>query len=920
MREIYIPNIFRTANIRVVEGEQKLSEIPYVLDFNLEDDQQCQAMLQFQLATLIENILLFDRVYLDIINFPVAIDMLYKIDPKNTEKMIKRGYISFLNCDEVVISTVKKSDGNFVIAFSGNKAIKINCVNDFEQILFGDFCYKKEIYKYLENMLLISKTYTGNIFEIGKQIVHMVDDEIKAKTYSKIGIGINGNYGITSKNKGIFDTICQVIRDETIAKVFDIDTIYHDDIVRNIAEMRVNRYYSTNDGFHKLIYVNDIPDIHKLFLEGNLTIEDIIKLKETRKYKSFQNWFFNRNNNDDIVKSFITEITRKSKLDSIPVKAVRFMSTTVIGAVNPVAGVIEGLADTFGIDLLKGVTPNMFFDDFSQKINKNERKGSLDYEEISVSLNQTIEIDLSKQNNLDQEQKVYDALVDYAQKIIMADDEVKAISYFDKSRKIFETRQTIKTLHGYLLCVINLSQRSIEKCRIFLMNFYDILYSSGDSISGNEEVIVEVREAYLFLCVFGLIIRIDSLFGENILYDKIKELNKNGYLDNILKETSDSLREFNEELIINSSDRTVSCKYEIILERISKILQDNIYVQQSYAQLLSKKLFLANEKEVKNDCIEKMRDIYTKNSKNILILCEYAKCLVNMTSIAKTYEEKYIWTNRLRNLYTEYYQNENVQIYNAEALVNLSYSDNSDETINELMILSNEHNKNIVLKILCSIAWFNRTTKDCPLLEKERVLKEIKRIYVNNPKIKEVALYYASALVNLQGSYNDKITNKRVCDEVYSVLGNFEKNDLRSMLIKCKAVINYLNFCNNYDEIEQYYLRLLKNHLQLPNNEEIIHECVCGIFNSTGNILMEKESIERLKKILLFSFKTTENKTIIKRYSQYMQTLISRTELSTELKNRCINHLIVISKEYNDVVATEVDSTSKPQVIRFIIL
>lgn len=84
--EIYIPNLLRRENIRKINESDKesITDIPYILNFNLEDDLHLNTMMHFQLATLLENIMIFDKVYLDIMDFPVIVDMLYKIDKNIT--------------------------------------------------------------------------------------------------------------------------------------------------------------------------------------------------------------------------------------------------------------------------------------------------------------------------------------------------------------------------------------------------------------------------------------------------------------------------------------------------------------------------------------------------------------------------------------------------------------------------------------------------------------------------------------------------------------------------------------------------------------------------------------------------------------------------------------------------------------------
>ena len=118
---------------------------------------------------------------------------------------------------------------------------------------------------------------------IGRMIVNLINEELKSDTYNSIGI--NHNYVINRQNKGIFDTICQVVRDEMIASIFKINTVYHDDILREISQIRFKKYHYVNHDFEKLMYLNNIPDIRLLYLEGHLTLKDIMKLKNSNEFK-----------------------------------------------------------------------------------------------------------------------------------------------------------------------------------------------------------------------------------------------------------------------------------------------------------------------------------------------------------------------------------------------------------------------------------------------------------------------------------------------------------------------------------------------------------------------------------------------------------------------------------------------------------
>ena len=58
MRDIYMPNCFRISNMRRFENGNSVSEIPYFLNFNFNDDTHLKLLINLAISNVIENILL----------------------------------------------------------------------------------------------------------------------------------------------------------------------------------------------------------------------------------------------------------------------------------------------------------------------------------------------------------------------------------------------------------------------------------------------------------------------------------------------------------------------------------------------------------------------------------------------------------------------------------------------------------------------------------------------------------------------------------------------------------------------------------------------------------------------------------------------------------------------------------------------
>lgn len=513
--EIYIPNILRRENIRKLNpsDQESITDIPYILNFNMKDDTHLNVMMNFQLATLLENIMIFDKVYLDIMDFPVIVDMLYKIDKDITIQLLKNGNLSFINMNEIIIATHKINNNRYSLAFmSTGNSLYIDNIQKLKEILFKSFTYKKEIIPYLKIILDNSKYIDFDYKSIGKMLVDLTNEELKAATY--LPLGINENYVINKQNKGVFDAICQVIRDETIASIFKINTVYHDDILREISQIRFKKYHHyVNDDFEKLMYLNDIPDIRLLYLDGFLSLADIIKLKNSNEFKVLQKWIFTHQGSVDVIKDFYLLTKKQSKLDSIPVKTIRFLATTLAGVINPIVGTGASIVDTFGIDKFKGLTPNMFFDKLSKNIKKSKTNKS-EKKEIIVPIRDSINIDLTEQKIKENEKNICKKLDDYAHQILKCRSSNELISLFDEARKLLpNTPHTFEIIKCYGKCIKNATMLNKKICYDFIYSIENII----NSYSIEDEFIYIFKDIYLYVLINGLHFGYDNIISKRLL-------------------------------------------------------------------------------------------------------------------------------------------------------------------------------------------------------------------------------------------------------------------------------------------------------------------------------------------------------------------------------------------------------------------
>jgi hypothetical protein len=115
--------------------------------------------------------------------------------------------------------------------------------------------------------------------------------------------------------------------------------------------------------FHELV-VPEFPTIREILNSGEQSFEEFVKfLPQANKFKQF---LTEANPDVGLVKSYQDEVTRKSWIETLPGKSIRFVVAAGTGLaasamVGPIGGLAAGVTNSFLLDrLLKGWKPNRF--------------------------------------------------------------------------------------------------------------------------------------------------------------------------------------------------------------------------------------------------------------------------------------------------------------------------------------------------------------------------------------------------------------------------------------------------------------------------------------------------------------------------------------------------------------------------------
>lgn len=107
------------------------------------------------------------------------------------------------------------------------------------------------------------------------------------------------------------------------------------------------------------ITLPDSPAIAEVIDSGERSFDEFLALLE--KASRFKSWLATVNPDEGLIRSYHKEVTSEGWLQKLPVKLLRYLITSALGAAEPISGQIAGITDTFLLDkLIGGWRPNHF--------------------------------------------------------------------------------------------------------------------------------------------------------------------------------------------------------------------------------------------------------------------------------------------------------------------------------------------------------------------------------------------------------------------------------------------------------------------------------------------------------------------------------------------------------------------------------
>jgi hypothetical protein len=166
--------------------------------------------------------------------------------------------------------------------------------------------------------------------------------------------------------------IAEINLEILMAEIYGQCDIGTSDGAERILEHKLTRagiQPSTESKFLSLIELTGTPDVRVAVSSGLVELSDILSLRNKRASREFRKWLRNANPHDarELERMYIKSLGKSSVYDSLPARLLRFIITTTVGILNPIAGPASSVVDSFFVEKwLEGYSPKLFLDELGK--------------------------------------------------------------------------------------------------------------------------------------------------------------------------------------------------------------------------------------------------------------------------------------------------------------------------------------------------------------------------------------------------------------------------------------------------------------------------------------------------------------------------------------------------------------------------
>jgi hypothetical protein len=328
--------IFHTDIFRYRSSEE--SDIAYNDGMTFRDSYY----FNFRIGKLLESLLLYDVVYVDLDEIVPIIFMLGK-ERDALNFFITNGNLRLMNRKVEHVGAVKHGH-MYTLATKPRPVYRIiKSINDICNLLdmpgWGHNYY--DLAQPLYNTMMTLKK------DFDKQIVKGIENDFKDKKLrERIGINAPNPKMFFSPDVTLVNRISEFYLRTIISTEVGINNIYADDVLIDLINIKLENFADRFDarvreGLVKVVTAYNVPSIPDLYNSGILTVTDVLELKQSEGYEIFRKWLTNEI--DTIRDSDINEITA-SLYTEVEKKTEGFASNPIVRTLRIAASIGTGFA------------------------------------------------------------------------------------------------------------------------------------------------------------------------------------------------------------------------------------------------------------------------------------------------------------------------------------------------------------------------------------------------------------------------------------------------------------------------------------------------------------------------------------------------------------------------------------------------
>ena len=170
--------------------------------------------------------------------------------------------------------------------------------------------------------------------------------------------------------------VAQACMESVAAVATECDDVYTADQVSQLYKSglsRLARRLDYGSQYTELREIAELPDIAELALADKTKLQDILKLRNSSSGFAFRKWFHENCMGDptNTAKEYASVLKEIPKVQSAPIKTIRFLATAAVGVavlpLDPMFGLgattVAGSVDAFLVDrVFKGASPKIFIE------------------------------------------------------------------------------------------------------------------------------------------------------------------------------------------------------------------------------------------------------------------------------------------------------------------------------------------------------------------------------------------------------------------------------------------------------------------------------------------------------------------------------------------------------------------------------